>query len=156
MKENIFCPACRSKLVVSGQEHLQNLWEHVFTPNEEPSLKNFYTCENQQCECNIYNIKWSEYGEVYAGKKYIEFENIQFINNNDAPFGTYQRQANIEIYKHDEDFYIPLIFGYKIKMEHLYESDLDGNILSKKIAPKLLKDNTYVMLSWKKLLNIFK
>jgi len=66
---------------------------------------------------------------------------IPFINGNDAPFGSFQRKMNIEVYKHDEDVHLvtlPIFFpnvfsGMKIRKRYHYEADFDGNITKRRI-----------------------
>jgi len=125
------CPVCKSELIVLEQKYLETLIEHV--ENIPPSLKDSYICSNSNCASHKFNIHWNEYGETYSDFSNREF--FQFIDNNNAPFGSYQRKSNVEIYKKDENKKYK-IFGWTLEIEWKYKSNLDGDILSKK--PKLV------------------
>lgn len=59
------CPICEKELVVTGQERLETLDEHVCSPNDEPCLKDKYECVNRFC--SAYGMfMWNEYGELYS------------------------------------------------------------------------------------------
>ena len=127
----MLCPICRTELIVTGQERLETLSEHVCDPNGEPSLKDKYECPNRECVA-FGELCWNDWGERYGGG--FNFPEELFIYKNDAPFGSFQRKANVEIGKHDEDH--PL-FGLEtrwglIRVVYKYTSNTDGDILSRK------------------------
>jgi hypothetical protein len=104
------------------------------------------------CQTASFDIFWGEDGVRYGwGDK------ISWINNNDAPFGTIQRQMNVEIEKHDEDYYLFTIpcfplKGWKYKVEYSYKSDVEGNILSRKRHYKwITSEHTYYMSGFRML-----
>jgi len=93
------CPSCKSELIVSGQARLETVCEHVSNPNGIPSLKDKYICSDIDCETHNYGVCWNS-----GGEKYSEYpDNSIYADNNDAPFGSFQRKLNIEIYKDDEN-----------------------------------------------------
>jgi len=126
------CPCCKSELVEWKQLRLETLEEHVFDPNGNPSLKMAYRCSDEACVTNP-NIYWNEFGERYGGESAIPF-----IDDNDAPFGSFQRKCNVEIYKKDENKHLctfpcwPLK-GWKVRSNYSYQSNEDGDILSRKL-----------------------
>ena len=136
----MLCPICKTELKVTGQERLVTLDEHI-SCCEEISLKDKYQCLNKNCEASIDELMWGEDGAYYPqgknwGKKYV------FIDNNNGPFGSFQRKCNIMVYKHDEDFYpikdLKIPFSktkIDLKVSYNYESNEDGAILKR--SPKL-------------------
>jgi uncharacterized protein YbaR (Trm112 family) len=122
------CPACKSELVIVGQKRLETLLEHVDC--REPSLKDDFACSSPECPTHAAGVHWNENGETYCRDFRLENE-IKYIDDNDAPFGSFQRQLNVEIYKHDENFTLITIFGWKFNVEFKYKSDEDGNILKR-------------------------
>lgn len=138
----MLCPICKSVLVVTGQERLETLDEHVCDPNGEVCLKDKYECVNKRC--SAYNrIMWEEGGDLYWKGEWSRKEYFNFIDRNESPFGSFSRQMNIEIYKKDENFLLCTIFGRKIYVKYLYKSNEDGDILSRKWKFELItKDGT--------------
>jgi len=137
----IKCPKCKCLLKEWKMIRVETLDEHVTNPNGIPSKKMVYICSDAKCLSRKMGVFWNYVGELYS-KKYIRDmdEVIKWINNNDAPFGTFQRRANVEIYKKDENKYLftfPIIkwfplSGWKIRLEYRYKSNDDGDILSRK------------------------
>jgi len=126
------CPCCKSVLYKSGMKRLETLDEHVSCV--EPSLKMSYKCTNDECDAYDYAI-WNEYGEVYYSKK----KDVNWIDNNNAPFGTFQRRINVEVYKEDENchwFTFPCwpMKGWKCRKKYIYTSNEDGDILKRKLT----------------------
>jgi len=122
------CPICKTELVVTGQERLETLMEHVQDPNGEVCLKNKYQCPNKQCEANKDDLVWNEYGEYYSssfGKKY------NFIDNNNGPFGSWERKTQVTICKKDENFTLFEIFGFRVDVEYHYDANEDGDVLKR-------------------------
>ena len=135
------CPCCKKELIIGGQKRLETLSEHVFDPNGNPSLKDFYICNNFLCDCSALRVMWDQWGGFYAGKNWKEAQDIKFIDNNDGAFGSFERKLNVETGKHDEEFYFPKVFGWRIKIEYEYKSNEDGDILSRKLKPILIHNN---------------
>jgi uncharacterized protein YbaR (Trm112 family) len=121
------CPVCKSELIVNGQERLETLMEHVGC--REPSMKDSYICNNSNCITHQYGIRWNSNGELYCKKYYRENE-IGFIDNNSAPFGSLERKLYVEIYKKDENKYFK-IFGWTVEIKYKYKSNENGDILKK-------------------------
>jgi hypothetical protein len=135
------CPACKSDLVEGESLRLQTTSEHVCCPNDEPSLKQSYRCGNQECETRKRGIIWNRDGERY-GSDYPNL--IAWIDGNDAPFGTWCRKANVEIYKKDENYYLGTIpcrplKGWKVKVVYSYQSNEDGDILKRRAGLEWLR-----------------
>ena len=125
----MFCPVCKSELIVTGQERLETLDEHVSCV-EEISFKNKYECSNPNCPTQGVAC-WNEDGEFYVND-WGKSNSLQFIDNNNAPFGSFQRQANVEIYKKDEDYTLLTIGRYRFKIKFHYISNKNGDILKRK------------------------
>ena len=128
------CPICKTELIVTGQERLQTLGEHVGDPDGVPSFKDTHQCPNKECEACKDGLVWDDYGSFYSyiredipyGKKY------EFIDGNDGAFGSFQRESNVTNGKHDEDFVLLSLYKIKFKVQYLYEANQDGEILSRK------------------------
>lgn len=123
------CPSCKSELVVTGQEKLETLNEHVSCVAVTPKDK--YECLNKDCKLHGLDVCWNEDGEYYRGYRH-KVDNSFFINGNTAPFGSMFRSINVET-KRDTFllFTWPLWpwVGWKCFLEVTYKSDYDGNIL---------------------------
>jgi hypothetical protein len=135
------CPVCKTELVVWKRMRLETLDEHVSNPNGPVSLKSSFRCPSKTCEANDWildkpRVFWNEIGDLYQwGQAKYPLE-IPFINNNNAPFGSFQRQMNVEIYKKDENkllLKIPCwpLNGWKLRSRYSYKSNRDGDILSR-------------------------
>jgi len=143
------CPVCKNELVIWKRLHLETLNEHVCNPNGFPSLKNAFRCPAKSCDANfgilnsaseerLYEprVIWNEDGDLYSFDRISDTDTISFINNNNAPFGSFQRQMNVEIYKKDEN---KLLFkfscwplkGWKVYSRYSYESNRNGDILER-------------------------
>jgi len=128
----MLCPCCKKELIRGEDLPLQTLTEHVCSPNETPCLKASFRCGNRFCAASHPDVLWNEDGEIYG---YVK--GIQWIDNNDAPFSSVQRQCNIEICKHDEDrvlFTIPFwpLRNWALRKVFSYRSNENGDILSRK------------------------
>lgn len=93
-KINILCPACKARLVFCKRGHYETLDEHVGNPNGIVSKKDTFTCPNEICDVHKHQVKWLFDGEG-PFTKYPSPE-INYIDNNDAPFSTWHRQYNAE------------------------------------------------------------
>jgi uncharacterized protein YbaR (Trm112 family) len=122
------CPVCKSELIVNGQERLETLMEHVDC--REPSLKDSYICSMKECPTHKAGVRWNESGELYCKDFYLESKLYKYIDNNNAPFGSFQRQLNVEIYKKDENKKFN-IFGWTVEIKYKYKSNENGDILKK-------------------------
>ena len=134
----MLCPCCKKKLVEGKKLRIQTLAEHVLFPNEKPSLKSSFRCGNNYCAASHPKIFWDEYGDIYGCVK-----GIKWIDGNDGPFGSIQRQSNIEILKKDENkilFSIPFT-RFFLKVEYDYKSNENGDILERKANYYLAKWN---------------
>lgn len=125
------CPICKTELAVTGQAYLETLVEHV--EGCAPSLKDKYQCPNKECVAFTDDLKWNDYGEYYCGKNYLK--KYPFIDSNDAPLGSHQRQANVEINKHNENFTLLNLYFIKFVIEFKYKSNMNGDVLSR--TPKI-------------------
>lgn len=135
------CPICRTELETKRQLRLETLCEHV--ENVEPSLKDVYECPYIRCQGHR-RIFWSSDGEYYQESFSEKFD---FVNNNDAPFDSFQRQMNVEIYKHDEDYIFCTIFKWRFKIKFHYKSNRNGDILSRKRSLEIIKPDNVVYRS---------
>lgn len=144
------CPICKSELIVTGQERLETLLEHVSNPNGTPCLKNKFECSNESCSSkNV--VFWNEGGELYIHKNenaYEKYNVLEFIDKNNGSFGTISRKINIEIGKNDENFYFNKNGKYRIFVKYKYMSNENGDILNRKRKYELhiynKKNNEYI------------
>ncbi len=127
-KMNMLCPCCRTPLEEGEMERLETLDEHVCNPNREVSLKMSYRCSDASCPTREADIIWNEDGERYGG---FSFDRKKFIGQNDGPFGTWSRKANVEISKHGvrERHELFTIGSIRFEREFEYKSDYNGNVL---------------------------
>lgn len=66
-EEKIYCPVCKSPLVVTHTGRYEDLSEHVTNPNGEPSLKEGYQCTNVEwCEISSLKFTWILDGDCFA------------------------------------------------------------------------------------------
>lgn len=139
------CPKCKSELIKDGQARLQSLDEHVSNPNALPSLKTRYVCSNKECVCNTQedeSVCWNSDGECYGGFKIFEH------GQNTGPYGSYERKAQVEIYKHGPDgplkkkvYLSPIwmLWFYQPFIEYHYKSNENGDILKRSWSIEILK-----------------
>lgn len=137
------CPICKSELVKWVSMPLQSFDEHICSPDKTPTLKQSYCCSSFVCPSFVENtinpiIVWTIDGEMFC-MDYHKARNLKFIDNNNAPFGTYQRKINVEIYKKDENkllFTFPCypLKGWKVYSKWYYKSNEDGKILQRKLS----------------------
>lgn len=127
----LFCPVCRERLVVTGKARLETLDEHVSDPNGTPALKIKYECSNEECATHK-KLMWEEGGGMYHGWDTPYSEKFPFIDGNNAPFGSFERCTNVEVYKEDENFDLFKWWGGKVRVVYRYTSDNDGNILTRR------------------------
>lgn len=129
------CPICKTDLVKDGQAYLETLDEHV--TGSDVSLKDRFICPNKQCS-SFNELCWNNRGERYGVCK----EN-NFIDNNDSPFGSFQRQMNVEIYKTDENKYLYEGKHWRVELYWTYTSNHDGDILKRRPHLRFWKDNVH-------------
>ena len=138
---DMFCPVCRKELVEWEMLPLETLDEHVCNPNGEPSMKMAYRCSDENCVTRTRNIFWNDIGEMYARPYLRSAEQIPFIDNNDAPFGTFQRKTNVTICKKNENktlvtlpkWFPGVLSGMEIRSRWCYKSNENGDILKRKL-----------------------
>lgn len=143
--ENWKCPVCETKLVMSGQRQYETLDEHIShsdDPNYRFEFRDAYQCPTQTCEAYKNDVFWADDGSLYGGIG-TDFEN-HCIDKNNAPFGSFARRINVEVYRvnHKEYTYLPAWFCLNFirpYIEHKYKADVNGKVLSKKYKLKFLK-----------------
>jgi hypothetical protein len=124
------CPICHTELVITGQARLETLEEHVCGSGREVSLKDKYECPEKNCLAHgIYC--WNEMGEEYV-EDFVKSRKFDKLNM--APYGSFQRQMNVEIYKKGlPDRTKSIKIGrYKMFFEYKYVADEDGRVLLRK------------------------
>ena len=131
--ENWLCPVCKSHVVIGEMRRLETLGEHAMDPKAEPCLKPEYKCSNKKCITHKYEIIWDYYGGLYVGK-YKGYDEVKYISDNDAPFGSSQRKSNVEIFKKglkDIKYLHPVLTLWicQLYIEYHYESNKNGEIL---------------------------
>lgn len=124
----MLCPACRTRLIVTGQARLETLSEHVCDPNGTPSMKDKYECPNVTCATQGQDC-WDEWGGHYCE----DFrKKTKFIEDNAGPFGSIERKINVEVYKKDENFDLLKLGRFRFHLKYNYEANEDGQVLSRK------------------------
>lgn len=143
----MLCPICKTELKITGKARLVSSSEHVMGLDEMPNgitVKDRYQCPNRGCVAYEEKLIWNELGEFYIPN--YTGRHFNFINGNNAPFGSWERKVNVEIYKHDEDWYLfkfPIGKGYAGKVVYSYKADEDGNVLSRKCKLQLIIGGAY-------------
>jgi len=137
----MLCPSCKTELVVKGQERLQTLGEHICNPNGVPSFKDKYVCPNADCIVAS-NVFWNSDGELYCEdfqKSHLHMQEGAYVDNNNAPFGSFRRKCNVEIYKKDENHTIFRMGKYRFEKVYSYQSNENGEILKRKWGVRIWK-----------------
>ena len=130
----MLCPCCKSLLVDNGLKEFETLCEHVENSNwVNLPLRPRYNCSDLKCKTHEFGIWWNEDGELYS-EKYFNNDDIKFINENDAPFNTFERKINVEIYNSGlrKHIYLPsilMLFIFKPYIEFSYKSNENGDVL---------------------------
>jgi len=68
---------------------------------------------------------------MYQLGKYFNTDHIKFIDDNNASFGSFGRQMNVEIQKKDENFTLFTLRKLRVEVKYSYKSNPDGDILKK-------------------------
>lgn len=127
---NMLCPVCKSKIIKIGEGRLETLDEHVFNANGVHPVTDKLGCSNSNCP-TFGIVFWDCEGGLYSGKNWREAREIKYIDDNDAPFGSYCRSSNVRFsHKFDKVIFKTRKFIYKI--EYDIEADYNGNILKKR------------------------
>jgi len=146
---SMLCPRCKSALVVTGAARLETLEEHVCCA--PVSMKRVYECSNPNCLTKKLWVVWNEDGEYYdrsPHKLYKMIDNNIFIDKNSAPFGSFQRELNVEVSKKDENYTLLKIWGWKFEVYFTYKSNKDGEILKRKRHLRIWKRDKNCDISW--------
>lgn len=136
----LYCPICRSPLVVTHQGRYQDISEHVSNPNGKASLKDGYQCTNVDwCEASRLKFTWISdgdcfidppegisYGEASRKLKALSVSGMDYALNSFNHY--YHRGQNsikrwtrkISIGKYSFDF-IPKEWGYEYPDHKRYE-----------------------------------
>lgn len=142
----MLCPKCKQKLMVTGQERLETIDEHVMCV-EQPSLKDVYQCINDNCQCNHYGFMWNDYGDFYSGKNF-KASNKVFPDDKYAALDSHAKQSEVEIYKKGLKkaiYFHPIFCLWFLKpfIEINYKSNLMGEILKKTYHLRFLKKSEH-------------
>ena len=145
--KNWLCPACKSKVIITGERKFETLSEHVSDPNmENYPLRDAYQCSDENCMTRKNNIFWDYMGDRYGYVKTVSCmdDDKLFIDLNDAPFGSHTRKANVEIYKKGlkkQAYLSPIfcLFFLQPFIEYNYEANEQGEVLKKSLKIKFLK-----------------
>lgn len=121
------CPICRTSLIITGQEQLESMYEHI--TNSEVSFKDAFGCPIITCEAYKDKIVWDHYGDMFGSSYRKEYH---FVGGNYGPFGSERRAREAcDLYKKSHTKHIEF---RKIDIE-IYpecEADNNGKILKKK------------------------
>jgi hypothetical protein len=120
-------------LAAGEQLRLETLAEHVCRPNDEPSLKPSFYCPDTDCQANKLGVVWDEYGDYYGAMQ----RDIPCIDGLPEAFGSFARQAAIEICKHDEDYKLCTIpcfplKGWTVRVKYIYKGNENGEIIQRR------------------------
>lgn len=155
------CPVCKSELVRGEDKEFETSSEHVCNPNQNSyPLRPTWECLNNKCELSGYDCFWNEYGELYSNIPYSK--KINWINDNEAPFGTFSRKINVEIYGKGLKKKIYLspalcLWFLQPMIEFKYLSNEDGDVLGKKMNLIFLKkSNGSYSIHWNSWYNSLK
>ena len=116
------CSICRTELVAGESFQTSDVMGGSYTTTK-------YTCPNHP------QVFWNTHGEFYTSRDeghYEEYKKLSFINNLKAAFGSFSRQLEVEIYKHDEDRWFKLPFKWQVCIYVTYTSNEEGDVLSRK------------------------
>lgn len=135
------CPCCKSPIVEGKSEKYQTLDEHVSNPNSPSPSRPTLVCSNSECISQKSDIFWDFHGDRYGG---YDLKDSDFINQNDAPFGSLSRRLNVEIYKKglkSKKYLSPAwcLWYYQPILEHEYKADEQGKVLRHWIKIGFLK-----------------
>lgn len=91
VKNEIYCPRCLSLLVYGeGTRKYQTLVEHVCSPNDPVSAKEYLICSNDKCLTRINDDFWDWYGSFYHSWGYSDDffieGNCKAVNSGDRSF----------------------------------------------------------------------
>ena len=112
VKDQMCCPFCGEPLVRDGEARMETLSEHVYSPNEEPSLKPLYRCMNEKCDFRkLYH--WNG-GLLEAGGAYIDYKNITYKDEN-GDLKMYDWAE--ELYQKSKDYYTSATNTFQMKMD---------------------------------------
>jgi hypothetical protein len=147
------CPYCYTELVNDKPRRLETLGEHVCCATEI-SEKPSFICPSLACPTRNL-VCWDEEGSLYVIGDYKKYHaaNIKWIGGNDAPLPSYQRQINVELSKHDEDFLLLTVRGWKCYIRWNYDADELGNIISKRMKVEWVTPEGYVYISGLRMFN---
>lgn len=137
----MLCPCCKSEIIKGDKARFQTSEEHVSIPNATPPLRSTLVCSNSDCITRKHDTFWDWNGDRYGG---YDINESEFINSNDAPFGTISRRLNVEIYKKGlkkKKYLSPkwMFNIYQPVLEWNYKSNEDGEVLKKWISISYLK-----------------
>lgn len=160
------CPCCKSSIIEGEESHYQNSLDHISNPNGNPPSRITYICSESTCHTRKKDMFWDEYGDLYVGGWSGD---EHFENKNSAPFGSYSRKSNVEIYRKNlkKGIYLHPIFTFfiwKPYIEFKYKADYNGKITKRYYSLEFFKkDNGVYCLrvnlwwsSWKYLIKSFR
>jgi hypothetical protein len=137
----MYCPFCEKELVKDIERKYQSLNDYVCNPNAESyPLRMTFGCG---CELGK-NCFWDKDGGLYV-KEYTQA--LHDFTGYKSAVGSIGRKIDIEIYKHDEDFQFLNLFGWRFKVEYHYESNYNGDILSRKPSIKVIRPDGVLYIS---------
>jgi len=126
------CRFCDKELINGKDRQFETLSDHVCNPNStEYPKRNIFECCDKECVANKVSGFWDEMGDFY-----YDYRKQDIIpKGRNSANGSYARQMEIEIEKHDEDFFIWKGIKYCIEIKFEYMADEYGNILKR--IPKI-------------------
>jgi hypothetical protein len=130
-EKEMFCPACKSKLVLGGLKKYETLLDHVSDPNGESEPAHTFICVNPECEVSKRDCFWDTMGEFFSR---FNPKEIKFINNNDAPFGSFQRELNAQLHSEKRHyFYIgPKKYAWTLSFNWIVGANENGEVIKKR------------------------
>lgn len=131
MKE-MNCPKCHKRLVQGKDREFETLTDHICEPNREHyPLRPTFICNNPQCPASKEDLFWDEWGALYGYSRKLEFD-----NNINSAYPSFERKTDIEIYKKGlkSKMYLPpclMLWFLQPMIEFTYKADEYGNVLKK-------------------------
>ena len=124
------CPSCKSKLSRGSNKRLSGIEDIC---SNEGQMYATFKCKHEGCPCND-TVFWNDNGELYTvhGAFDKRPKESDYIDENNAPFGSETRQYNVELHKSDENGYIYRSKLFCIYKQYWYRSNTNGDILKRK------------------------
>jgi len=143
MERKMYCPACRTELVVGELKWYVTLAEHVMCQEEVPKRETVI-CPSPTCYANEVGAFWSYDGEGPYTKVFTT-DNSKWIDGNANPFNSWHRKRYFNISYHDEDKRLKLTKRWILLIHVTYDSNDWGDMVGKRYHWSFIHDGIYHM-----------